>query len=536
MKTWANVNALYQIYPRSFNDTNSDGVGDIRGIIEKLDYIRSKHRSLGIDAIWLSPFFTSPMVDAGYDVSNYRDVDPIFGTLADFKELLGEAHKRGIKVVIDFVPNHTSDQHSWFQEALQGPTSKTRDYYVWKDPGPGGGVPNNWVSIFGGSAWHYDERSGQYYLHSFFKEQPDLNWENPAVRAEMKDILRFWLDLGVDGFRVDAIWHMSKDAEFRDEPLNPDYDGPAGGYSEYIRCYSKYGPKLHEYLRELTGVVEGYPDKIMFFESSPDESLGPVVDQYIALYDVNSRIGLPFNFGGMFLPWGAKPFGDYIRDFQSMLRRGDRAAYCFSNHDQPRIVSRFGRSQARLIAMLLLTLPGIPTIYYGDEIGMSNGHIGPDERQDWSQQPGQEEGRDPERTPMQWNASSAAGFSNAKTWLPVAKNYKRYNVAAETADKDSFLALYRKLLQLRNKDETMIKGDFHELSNDGRRNVLVYERTHESAKYLVALNFSPWYRRIKLERDAAIVCSTRTHPVKKPLMIKKGEVILGPYEGVVVAV
>lgn len=533
MKTWANVNALYQIYPRSFKDSNGDGIGDLRGIIDYFDHVRSKHHSLGIDAVWISPFYTSPMVDMGYDVSNYTDVDPIFGTLADFKELVQKAHNRGIKVVIDYVPNHTSSEHPWFKQAIGDPKSPKRDYYIWRKPAPNGAAPNNWVSLFGGSAWEFDPLSGEYYLHSFFKQQPDLNWENPAVREEMKNVLRFWLDLGVDGFRMDAVNHMAKDLEWRDEPLRE--GGVEGTYDGHVRKYSKYGPQLVPYLRELGEVIEEYPDRIMFFESIVDGSIGPIAEQYRMLYDVNPRIGVPFNFGGMWLPWGAESYGDYIREFQGMLKPGEIAGYCFSNHDQPRIASRFGKEQARIIAMLLLTLPGIPTVYYGDEIGMENVPVDPSQRTDMSAQSGVFGGRDPFRTPMQWDSSKNAGFSTHEPWLPVAKNYKRANVANERRHDGSFLTLYRHLLAIRNHDETMKRGDYRELLIDEAKNVLVYERTYESSTYIVALNFSNKQRHVTLPYDAHHVILT-TNPVKQPKTHTHGRITLRPYEGAIIFV
>ncbi len=531
MKTWTNVNALYQIYPRSFKDSNNDGIGDIRGIIDNLDHIRSKHHSLGIDAVWISPFFTSPMVDMGYDVSNYCDVDPVFGTLDDFKELLAAAHSRGIKVVIDYVPNHTSSEHPWFQDAITGVDSDKRDFYIWRKPGENGSVPNNWVSLFGGSAWEYDQLSGEYYLHSFFKEQPDLNWENPRLREEMKNVLNFWLDLGVDGFRMDAVNHMAKDLiDFKDEPLKE--GGVEGTYDGHVRKYSKFGSQLVPYLRELTEVVESYPDRVVFFEAIPDPGLGSVAEQFSMLYDVNPRIAIPFNFGGMWLPWSAKAYGDYIRDFQAMIRPTDIAGYCFSNHDQPRLVSRFGREQARIIAMLMLTLPGTPTVYYGDEIGMENVPIDPSERTDMSAQAGIFGGRDPFRTPMQWDTSHHAGFSAHRPWLPVAYNYKKVNVETERHKENSFLMLYRHLLQVRNRDETMIRGSYIEHFCDAKRNVLVYERRYEETSYIVALNFSNRPKFVKLPHGAHhIVVSTKSAKRKKTH--RHGEIVLKPYEGVI---
>lgn len=534
MKTWANVNALYQIYPRSFKDSNGDGIGDLRGIIDSLDHIRSKHHSLGIDAIWISPFFTSPMVDMGYDVSDYCNVDPIFGTLDDFKELIHEAHARGIKVVIDYVPNHTSSEHPWFKDAVSSPASEKRDFYIWRKPGVNGGVPNNWVSLFGGSAWEYDQRSGEYYLHSFFKEQPDLNWENPRVREEMKNVLRFWLDLGVDGFRMDAVNHMAKDlAEFKDEPLRE--GGVEGTYDGHIRKYSKFGPRLVPYLQELSEVVESYPDRVVFFEAIVDGGLGPVAEQFRMLYDVNPRIAIPFNFGGMWLPWSAKAYGDYIREFQEMIRPTDIEGYCFSNHDQPRIASRFGRKQARLIAMLALTLPGIPTVYYGDEIGMENVPIPEDQCTDMSASLGVFGGRDPFRTPMQWNDSKYAGFSVHKPWLPVAGNYKKANVDKQKHRPTSILTLYHHLLAVRNRDETMIRGTYTEHTVDDKKNVLVYERSYEGSSYIVALNFSSKTHRVKLPYKVHHIVLGTLGPTASHTS-RRGWATLRPYEGIILFV
>src|SRR5664279_629214 len=254
MVRWSNVRALYQIYPRSFYDSNADGVGDIPGIIEKLDYLKGSSSDLGVDAIWITPFYPSPMADFGYDISDYKNVHPLFGTMADFDQLISEAHGRSIKVMIDFVPNHTSDEHLWFQLSRSSLTNEYRDWYTWRDPASDGGPPNNWLSVFGGSAWQLDETTGQYYLHSFLAKQPDLNWANPAVRAAMADVLRFWLDRGVDGFRVDAVRWLSKDESFADNPPNPDYSDDGDPYHSQLQVNSRYGPALYAYLKEIVDV------------------------------------------------------------------------------------------------------------------------------------------------------------------------------------------------------------------------------------------------------------------------------------------
>lgn len=488
MIPWKEVNALYQIYPRSFMDSNGDGVGDLRGIIDRIDYIKGTYESLGIDAMWLSPFFRSPMKDHGYDVSDYRDVDPIFGTLDDFKELLREAHARDVRVMIDFVPNHSSDQHVWFQNALTGREAEKRDYYVWRDPAPGGGPPNNWLSLFGGSAWEYDEPSGQYYLHSFLKEQPDLNWDNPAVREEMKNILRFWLDMGVDGFRADAVWCISKDPEFRDNPTNPDYDGAPNEYGAFIHRHSKQGPNLFKYLNELTQAVDEYDDRRIIFEYYADHQFGDIYQQFKPFYtDIDNSVGLPFNFEGIHQEWSADSFGEFLTKFQEIMEPGDVPIYCFGNHDQPRIASRYGEQQARLIALMELTLPGLPTIYNGDEIGMVDGEILPHQVQDPSATV-EMGGRDPQRTPMQWDDSPNAGFTTGQPWLPVASSYRERNVKQQIDDDDSFFTLYTTLLHLRRVDKVLVDGSFELI--DIVNNMLVYQRSGDDRLYLIVLNFS----------------------------------------------
>lgn len=529
MKSWTSVNALYQIYPRSFFDTNGDGVGDLGGIIQKLPYLKGEPDSLGVDAIWISPIYPSPMADFGYDVSDYCGIHPIFGDLGQFKELLHKAHERDIKVMLDFVPNHTSDQHPWFQEALRNSHSSKRDYYVWRDPKPDGSPPNNWLSIFGGSMWQRDDVSGQYYLHSFLKEQPDLNWDNPAVREEMKKVLRFWLDMGVDGFRVDAVWHMAKDAEFRDNPANPEFTGASDDYGSLIHTRSRYGPKLFEHLRDLTEVVAHYHDRIMVFENYPDPTFGDVIKQYHDFYDVQPGIGMPFNFEAMWLEWSADAYRDFLHRFHSMLRPKDTPVFCLSNHDQSRIVTRFGEEQARLMAMFLLTQPGLPTIYYGDEIGMRDGRISPHQVQDPSGKNNPMGGRDAERTPMQWSNDRHAGFTSHVPWLPVASGANTCNVEEESRNEDSFLKLYRILLHLRSADNSLGRGTFHEIKSPSD-DVLAYE-IKEKTTYLVLLNFSSKKRRVFATYHGRIVCST--HPSRTPHLEKNGEIELSAYEGVV---
>lgn len=537
---WCDVNAFYQIYPRSFMDSNGDGIGDLRGVIDKLDYIKSGDKSLGIDAIWFSPFYPSPQADMGYDVADYCDIDPIYGSLDDFKELIKRAHQRDIKVMIDFVPNHTSEQHPWFIESQSSRDNSKSDFYTWRDARADGSPPNNWLSIFGGSAWQWHEGRQQYYLHTFLKEQPDLNWDNPAVRAEMQKVLRFWLDLGVDGFRADAVRWISKDPELRDDPIAKHYKGkkPPTQFDDLQHKYSRFWKNLFPYLRELTDVVASYPNRIMVFEDYPDENYS-TSEQYLGFYGVNPKVSMPFNFEGLHAKFNAESISTIVNEFQGMINPDIHTpVYCFSNHDQSRIVTRFGgEEQARLIALMQLTLPGLPVVYYGDEIGMSNTPIRFDQIQDnsvFSHNNDESIGRDPERTPMQWtpDENDNAGFSTAKPWLPVNTACKNVNVELEQQEPDSFLALYRRLLTLRSRYQILRTGEYEPLSGTDK-DIFAYARwTPGKQRVLVAMNFSKETRRVKLPHVDSILCTT--HPVDYPDVDEDDFVTLRPYEGVLV--
>ena len=358
---WWKSAVLYQIYPRSFQDSNGDGVGDLRGIIERLPYLAE----LGVDALWLSPIFASPMADFGYDISDYTAIDPLFGSMADFDALLHEAHARGLKVLLDFVPNHTSDQHPWFCESRASRTSAKRDWYIWRGGAPGGGPPNNWLSEFGGSAWAFDAQSGQYYYHAFLPAQPDLNWRNPAVRAAMHDVMRFWLGRGVDGFRVDVIWHLIKDDQFRDNPPNPNFRAGDPPHRRQLPLYSADRPEVHELIRELRGVIDEFSERLLIGE------IYLPLDRLVTYYGRDlAGVHLPFNFSLLETPWNARAVAQLIDRYEALLPDGAWPNWVLGNHDRPRVVSRIGQAQARVAAMLLLTLRGTPTLYYGDEIGL----------------------------------------------------------------------------------------------------------------------------------------------------------------------
>ena len=538
-KPWRDVNAIYQIYPRSFMDSNNDGVGDLRGAINRLDYIHGQKDSLGIDAIWFSPFYPSPMADMGYDVSNYCDVDPIFGSLADFTELVQKAHERSINVMVDFVPNHTSNQHAWFVESRRSSDNDKSDYYVWRDAKADGTPPNNWLSIFGGSAWEWDDARQQYYLHTFLKEQPDLNWDNPMVRDEMKRVVRFWLELGVDGIRADAVRFLAKDPQFRDDPIDASQqhhsaDGVGGEYDHYVHTYSRFWNTLFPYLRELTDVVAEYANRIMIFEDYPDGNYS-TKDQYLGFYGVNPKVSMPFNFEGLHATFSADAFQAFITEFQGMLDPNQHTpVYCFGNHDQPRLVSRMGGDeQARLIALLQMTLPGLPVVYYGDEIGMPDTVVAPDEIQDLRAFTSGDLSttRDVARTPMQWHKGRYAGFSELKPWLPIGQSVSTHNVQTQLHEPDSFLSLYRRLLRLRSRHAILRSGTY-EVSNEAPEQVFMFSRWLGNEHVYVALNFSSQSKAVRLPHDGRVLCCT--HPIDYPDISDEGVVTLRPYEAVLV--
>jgi alpha-glucosidase len=477
---WWKSAVLYQIYPRSFQDTNGDGVGDLAGIRARLPHLSD----LGVDALWLSPVFASPMADFGYDISDYTAIDPLFGTMADFDALLADARARGLKVILDFVPNHSSDQHPWFKESRSSRSNPKRDWYIWRDPAPGGGPPNNWLSEFGGSAWQLDKPTGQYYYHAFLKEQPDLNWRNPNVVAAMHDVLRFWLRRGVDGFRLDAIWHLIKDDRFRDNPKNPDWRLGDPPDKTLLPIYSGDRPEVHDALREMRKVIDEFPDRLM---------IGEIYLPFERLMTYYGRdLGgahLPFNFALLNTRWQARAIAGVIDQYEAALPPGAWPNWVLGNHDRPRVASRVGQAQARVAAMLLLTLRGTPTLYYGDEIGIPQADIPPDKARDPFEKNVPGLGRDGCRTPMQWDASRFAGFSTVEPWLPVTDDYATRNVAAERGDPGSLYNLYRCLLTLRRAHPALVSGNYQPLKADG--DVLTYLREGDGQRFLVALNLGP---------------------------------------------
>jgi alpha-glucosidase len=477
---WWHEGVIYQIYPRSFLDSNGDGVGDLRGVLSKLDYFSW----LGVDAIWISPIFPSPMADFGYDVSDYTDIHPLFGGMSDMRALLDAAHARDIKVILDFVPNHTSAEHPWFQEARRARNSDKRDFYLWRDPGPNGEPPNNWLSVFGGSAWKWDERTAQYYYHAFLDQQPDLNWRNPLVREHMYAAMRFWLDQGIDGFRVDVLWHLIKDAEWRDNPVNPEYVPGQAPYNQLLPTYSTDQPETQQIVREMRALMDQYDERVLIGE------IYLPIQRLVSYYGASGDgAHLPFNFQLITLPWNARQIAAAISEYEGMLPPDAWPNWVLGNHDQPRIASRVGLLQARVAAVLLTTLRGTPTLYYGDEIGMRDAVILPEDFQDPQ---GKNIGisRDPSRTPMQWSDAPHSGFSTAQPWLPVGHDHTHCNVERQANERDSLLNLYRRLIALRRKEPALSVGSYRPLTGTG--DAFGYVREADAGnRFLVALNLGP---------------------------------------------
>jgi alpha-glucosidase len=477
---WWQTGVIYQIYPRSFQDSNGDGIGDLPGIMHRLPYLVE----LGVDAIWLSPIFPSPMADFGYDISDYTDIDPLFGSLDDFDAVLGAAHARGLKVILDLVPNHTSDQHPWFLESRASRRSRKRDWYIWRDPAANGGPPNNWLSIFGGSAWAYDRASGQYYYHAFLAAQPDLNWRNPAVRSAIYEVMRYWFRRGVDGFRVDAMGHLIKDGEFRDNPPNAGFRATDPPHHRLVPLYTVDRPELHDLIAEMRRVADEFPDRVLIGEIYlPPERL-------VAYYGRDlAGVHLPFNFSLLSASWHASSIARLISEYEAALPAGGWPNWVLGNHDRRRIASRVGPDQARIAAMLLLTLRGTPTIYYGDEIAMKEVSIAPAQVRDPFEKniPGRGLGRDGCRTPMRWDSTTHAGFSSVEPWLPLGGALDQDNVVAQRGDNTSMYRLCRRLIDLRRKRAALLFGSYGTVLADG--NLLAFTRELGRERILIALNF-----------------------------------------------
>ncbi len=519
---WWQDGIIYEVYPRSFFDTNGDGIGDLPGIAERLDYLER----LGVDAVWLSPVYPSPMADFGYDVADYCNIDPLFGSLADFDALLAGVHARGMRLILDFVPNHTSEQHPWFLASRSSRSDPKRDWYLWRDAAPGGGPPNNWQSQFGGSAWEWDAATGQYYLHSFLKEQPDLNWRNAGVREAMYDALRFWLDRGVDGFRVDVLWLLIKDDRFRDNPVNPAWQPGQSTYDRFVPLYTSDRPEVQAIVAAMRSVLDAYTDRVLIGE------IYLPIKRLVAYYGLDLRgAQLPFNFALIQTAWNAAAIASIVREYTSALPQGAWPNWVLGNHDQSRIATRVGTAQARVAALLLLTLWGTPTMYYGDELGMVDVAIPPGDVRDPAElrQPGIGAGRDPERTPMAWDTSVNGGFSPATPWLPLGSNERQANVAEQERDGTSMLAFYRKLIALRRGNKTVLcSGSLEDVVVTGT--VLRYARRSPERTMDVFLNLGAADQRVD-GCAGTIVLSTAP---ERALGAVPDALTLHPNEGVIV--
>ncbi|MFY9114008.1 MAG: alpha-glucosidase [Dethiobacteria bacterium] len=555
---WWKKAVFYQIYPRSFMDSNGDGIGDIPGIISKLDYLNDgTPDSLGIDAIWFSPFFRSPDNDFGYDISDFCDIDPRYGTLEDFDRLVKECHKRNIRVMVDLVVNHTSNEHPWFLESGSSRDNPKRDWYIWRDGrGPDNKPPNNWRNNFFGSAWEWDEQTEQYYLHSFLKEQPDLNWYNPEVREAIFDVVRFWLDRGADGYRLDVAHHYCKDELLRDNPPFVFRERVPGkgswsdrrleynlfyllGLPEFqINRYNKHHPETHYILKEFRRILDSYPGKTSVGEIENEDPR--VTASY---YGNNDELHMNFYFELMFCRWHADSFRRTIDRWEYILQNDKWPAYTFNNHDQARALSKYdtanrGDKRARLMALMLLTFRGTPFLYYGEEIGMKNAKIPKYELKDpvglkwYPFYPG----RDGARTPMQWEDRYGGGFTTGIPWLPIGPELDARNVGVQENDPDSLLSFYKKMIWLRKELPSLQTGSYRSLTKGVPYNCYLYLRDLGEEKLIVALNFSDINKKIMLtkeNREFDILISTDPARMEKTT---GNELKLGPLEGCIIKI
>ena len=513
---WWRDGVIYQIYPRSFADSNGDGIGDIPGIIGKLDYLAD----LGIDGIWLSPINPSPDKDFGYDVADYFDIDPKYGTLADFDRLLKEAHERNLHVIMDLVLNHTSDQCEWFQASRSSRENPYRDWYIWRENPKGKEYPpNKWYSVFGGKAWEYDKKTGQWYYHMFVKEQPDLNWRNPDVYKKMMDVFKFWLDRGVDGFRLDVFNNYFKDDQFRDNPsalgIRP--------FEQQKHIYDSNRPEMMTVIKDIRDITDKYKERYVVGETFL------VTSKEAAGFCGKDKLHANFDFSLLKCPWDANRFFKSISSWDNLLSSAAWPNYVLNNHDTPRSASRFTRNEKddrlKVAITMLLTLRGTPFLYYGEEIGMRDIRLKRNELQDpvgiryWPVPVG----RDGCRSPMQWDATDNAGFSTGKPWLKLHPNYVRRNVHAQELDENSLLSYYKWLLSLRKTTPALQKGMFIPLTYEPRA-LMAYLREYEGQTFLVVLNFTGHKVRLALgprlrETNWKLVISSKRDSAPE---IKKG--------------
>ena len=530
---WWKGGIIYQIYPRSFMDSNGDGVGDLKGVTTKLPYVAS----LGVDAIWLSPFFTSPMKDFGYDVSDYRGVDPLFGTMEDFQALVSEAHRLNLKVVIDQVLSHTSDAHPWFEESRANRTNPKADWFVWADPKPDGTPPNNWLSIFGGSAWAWDSRRGQYYLHNFLTSQPDLNFHNPEMRQAQLDNMRFWLDMGVDGFRLDTVNFYYHSQGLEDNPAVPQGESKtcvAVGVNPYTyqrHVYDLSQPENISFLNDLRALMDEYPDTTLVGEIGDDKPLERMAEYTTG----NDRLHMAYSFELLSDRHGPEYVREVVRKYQAGLGDG-WPCWALSNHDVVRVVSRWGESEgngqedprayARILMALLLSMRGSVSMYQGEELGLQEAEVPFEALQDpygisfWPEF----KGRDGCRTPMVWRSEAKGGFTDGKPWLPVDRNHLELAVGRQEDDPSSTLNAVRKLIRWRQQQPALVQGDLTVLENTGE--ALCWTRETGEQSLLVALNLTGKELRVPLAREVRRVLDGHGFNGR----LEGGEIVLPPYQ------
>jgi glycosidase len=525
MTKWWKQSTFYEIYMPSFKDGNGDGIGDFAGITAKLDYLEE----LGIDGLWLTPFYPSPKVDNGYDISDYYGIDPDYGTMADFEIFIQEAHRRGIRVIADLVLNHTSSKHQWFQESKSRKDHPKRDWYIWKDE------PNNWESFFGGSAWEYDENTSQYYYHAFAKEQVDLNWANPEVKSAMLDVMKFWLEKGVDGFRLDVINFLKVNDSFPDNPLDMEKN-------EQIHLYDKDQDGILAVIEEMAEFVHQYPDKFLVGEVGSEDL--DILKQYSGL----NKLDVVFNFNiGSMGEFDADKLFQQLAETQRAYDKSQIPTLFFSSHDMSRHISRFGgdEDRAKLVAALMLTAKGVPFIYQGDEIGMRDwitddiskmkdvqGIMGyklalqADKSHEEALVIANAKSRDKSRTPMQWSSATNAGFSESMTWITIPADAYKMNVEDQQNDPDSMLSFYKDLLRLRKEHSALMLGDYEFLRYE--TGMIYFVRKDSFEKIIVVLNFSEQPKTLDIAEDVKLLLSSKRKSLESDKVIKVavGEAII----------
>ena len=517
MTTWWKTSAIYSLFPATFSDSNNDGYGDLDGIVARLDHLAW----LGIDAVWLGPIYPSPMLDAGYDIQDFCGINGKFGDLAAFDRLVAELHRRGMRLILDFVPNHTSDRHPWFLESRSSRDNPKRDWYIWRDAKPDGSPPTNWIDHRKECAWSWDEGTAQYYYHLFLPEQPDLNLRNPDVVAAIEEVLAFWMERGVDGFRLDAAMNLVEDELFRDEPMDDDIANGPPGWMDHL--FTSDRPETHRVIAGFRRTIDGYPERLF---------VGEVIAPLVRMMEYYGRrepgFHMPFNNQIMKTePWAARKIEAAIDQYMILLPDGAWPNWVLGSHDVSRAATRLGPEQARVAAMLQLTLPGTAFIYYGEEIGLGDAEVPPDRIRDPYEAYGQ--GRDPYRAPMPWASDAHGGFSGVEPWLPLAADYPTRNVAALRADPGSILHLYRALLALRRDKPALQTETYRPLRAEG--DLLMFMRPHEQESLAVVLNLGSAQQEALLPGRGRIILSTKLDRAEAA----EGRLVLRPDEGVVVA-